>query len=202
MSKGGGWLHGPASGIPAGGPASLMPFPPGNVVGLRSGHRSPRVYGKLAQRLAAGLAEDRPDLGAYPEAVAAWATAEAQVALLRRHVAEVGPIDPATGEPRVTSLTWLRQLERLAAEHRATLGLDPRSEATLTRERAAAAVLTVDLVGLAERGRAALATREAAGLPAPPDPAGDVLAVAQAEGRRAWNDSARAWVEREPEPRT
>jgi hypothetical protein len=34
--------------------------------------------------LAAGLVEDRPDLARYPEAVAAWSTAEAQAALLRR----------------------------------------------------------------------------------------------------------------------
>jgi hypothetical protein len=41
--------------------------------------------------LAAGLELDRPDLAAYPEAVSAWATSEAVGALLRRHLAVVGP---------------------------------------------------------------------------------------------------------------
>jgi hypothetical protein len=88
---------------------------------------------------------DRPG---YPEAVAAWATSEAQCALLRRHLAEVGIISPETAEPRPAALTWLRTYERLAAEHRATLGLDPRSEASLAKERAAAATLAVDLQAL------------------------------------------------------
>lgn len=182
---------GPASGIPAGGPGQgppsgipargqRPPFPPGNTVRLTHGSRSPRVYGALAELLAAGLVDDRPDLAAYPEAVAAWATAEAQAALMRRHVAEAGTFDPETGEPRARALEWLRSFERLAAEHRATLGLDPRSEASLARERAAAASLAVDLGALAEHGRAVLAAREAAGLPAPPDLAGEVLAGVRA----------------------
>ena len=184
--------NGPASGIPAGGsgrgPASgrptRPPFPPGNLVGLSHGARTPRVYGPLAELLAAGLIADRPDLTAYPEAVAAWATAEAQTALLRRHLAEVGTIDPETGEPRPSPLTWLRSFEKLAAEHRATLGLDPLSEARLSRERATAVTLAVDLDALAERGRAVLSARELAGLPAPPDLAGEVLAVVRASAPR------------------
>jgi hypothetical protein len=189
--------RGVASGIPAGGPGQgpasglaargeRPPFPPGNALHLSHGARAPRVYGALAESLAAGLTEDRPDLAAYPEAVAAWATAEAQAALLRRHLADVGTIDPGTGEPRPGTLTWLRTFEKAAAEHRATLGLDPRSEAALTRERAAAVTLAVDLTALAERGRAVLAARESAGIPAPPDLAGKVLAEVQAEGRAAW----------------
>ena len=158
------------SGVPAGG--SRPPFTSGNLARATSGARSPRVYGDLAQRLAAGLTEDRPDLGEYPEAVAAWATAEAQAALMRRHVAEVGPLDPDTGKPRDALLSWLTRLESAAARHRATLGLDPRSEAALSRERAAASVLAVDLDALAERGRAALAARSTA----PLDLAGEVLA--------------------------
>lgn len=43
---------------------------------------------------------DRPDLAGYPEAVAAWATSEAQAALLRRHLSEVGTINPETSGPR------------------------------------------------------------------------------------------------------
>ena len=85
-------------------------------------------------------------------------------------------------------LIWLTRLEGAAARHRATLGLDPRSEAALARERAAASVLAVDLDALAERGRQALAQRDAAGLPAPPDLAGEVLAehvAAYADEREA-----------------
>jgi hypothetical protein len=153
---------------------------PGNVRSLRSGYRSPRVYGALAEELAAGLLADRPDLGAYPEAVAGWATAEACAALLRRHLDEVGAIDPETREPRAASLNALRQYERQAAEHRATLGLDPRSEASLVRERATAATLVVDLDALAERGRRALAS--SAG---DDDLAGALLARVRAEGAAA-----------------
>lgn len=180
----GGPGQGPASGLPARG--ERPPFPQGNTLSTTHGARAPRVYGALAEALAAGLAEDRPDLAVYPEAVAAWATAEAQAALLRRHLDQVGTIDPDTGEPRPGALNWLRSFEKLAADHRATLGLDPRSEAALARERAAAVTLAVDLTALAERGRAVLAAREAAGIPAPPDLAGEVLAEVQAEGREVW----------------
>ncbi|MFT4227734.1 hypothetical protein [Micropruina sp.] len=171
----------PASGIRAGGPgkgdASGIPashrLAPAPIV---HGARSPRVYGELAQILAAGLSAERPDLAAFPEAVAAWATSEAQAALLRRHLAEVGPVDPDTAKPRTGSLDALRQFERLAAESRRTLGLDPRSEAQLARDRAAAVALTVDLDALAERGRQALAGQVVpVGSPPQLDPAPTVL---------------------------
>ena len=150
------------------------PFTPGNMAAVKSGARSPRVYGELSELLAAGLVEDRPDLAAYPEAVAAWATTEAQAALMRRHIDSVGPVDEH-GQPRDSVLSWLTKLEASALKQRATLGLDPRSEAKLARERAAASALAVDLTALADRGRAALQAREEAGLPAPPDLAGRVL---------------------------
>lgn len=178
-SGGRGVARRPASGREA------RPYAEGNTKRLTSGRNSVRVYGELAQHLAAGLVEDRPDLGAYPEAVAAWATAEAQATLMRRHVVEVGWLDESTGRPRETVLKWLRIYERLAASHRATLGLDPRSEAALARERTAAAVLSVDLDALAQRGRDALAAREAAGIAPPPDLAGEVLASVQAAGEQA-----------------
>ena len=181
----------PASGIPARGTGTRPPFAPGNTLNLRSGHRSPRVYGELARHLAAGLLEDRPDLAAYPEAVAAWSTMEAQATLLRRHVSEVGAIDPATGEPRPGTLTWLTKLEKHAADHRTRLGLDPRSEAALARERAAASVLAVDLEGLAERGRAALEAQERAEIEAP-DPVAQVLERVHGEGAAAMRASAEA----------
>jgi hypothetical protein len=66
--------NGPASGTPAGGPGQgpasglpatrreRPPFAPGNLAMLTHGARTPRVYGPLAEELAAGLTEDRPDL--------------------------------------------------------------------------------------------------------------------------------------------
>lgn len=185
----------PAGGGPPRG--TMIPFAKGHAVTMTAGHRSPRVYGELAQHLAAGLTDDRPDLAAYPEAVAAWATAEAQTALARRYIAEEGWLDPDTNLPRDGVLTWLRAFERLAAQHRATLGLDPRSEAALARERASAAVLAVDLDGLAERGRTALQEREDAGIEPPRDVAGDVLARVQAEGAEVMAEAAKRNSQRE-----
>src|SRR5829696_10177134 len=94
-----------AGGLPAGG--ERLPLLAGHPGPLTIGHRAPRVYGPLAQTLAAGLEADRPDRGAYPEAVAAWAHSEVVTALLRRHLAEVGPVDPVTCQPRDTSLKEL-----------------------------------------------------------------------------------------------
>lgn len=144
-------------------PGIRPPLPKGNALTLRHGARSPRVYGAVAEKLTAGLLDSRPDLANYPEAVAAWATAEAQATLLRRHLEEVGTLDPATGEPRSSALTWLGHFERLAIKHRATLGLDPRSEAELARERATAVTLGANLEALAEQGRQALTDSPAGG---------------------------------------
>jgi len=188
-------VSGPASGVPASGiPAhgTRPPFAPGNTLALRSGHRAPRVYGSLAEHLVAGLAEDRPDLTRYPEALAAWATAEAQTALLRRHLEEVGLMDEE-GQPRKGLLDWLVRLENLAARQRSTLGLDPRSEAQLARERAEAATLAVDLDALAARGRAAMARWEEP----VPDLAGEVLRDVLVEGERATHAGVVAWALRE-----
>lgn len=187
-------------GGPARGPGtgSRPPFAPGNTVNLRSGYRSPRVYGQLAEHLAAGLLEARPDLAPYPESVAAWATLEAQTTLLRRHIAEVGPIDPETSEPRQGPLQWLTKLEKSAADHRARLGLDPRSEAALARERAAASVLAVDLDALAARGREAL---EAQQQPPGDDPVVGVLESVQSVGQAAMEQNAREFAAREQSAR-
>ena len=185
---------GPGQGPPSGVPARRYTRPPfgrGNLATVVHGARTPRVYGELATVLTAGLIEDRPDLATFPEAVAAWATAEAQAALMRRHIEQVGSIDPGTGEPRAKVLEWLAKFERLAAETRRPLGLDPTSEAALTKERAAVAVLAVDLVALAERGREALAAREAAGLEAP-DLAGEVLEQQRAAYAREHAQAAAA----------
>lgn len=169
----------PPSGLP-----QRAPFSEHNGLALKSGHRSPRVYGHLAEMLAAGLVADRPDLAAYPEAVAAWATAEAQTALMRRNLDQQGTFGP-DGEPRSGMLKWLHQYERAAAKYRAALGLDPRSEAALAKERAAAAGLAVDLHALAERGREALAHRTKE----PPDLAGEVLEMVKRDATDLWEDA-------------
>lgn len=145
------------------------PFEPGNVAALRSGAHSPRVYGVLAQELAAGLVDERPDLARYGEAVGIWATFQAQFLLKARAVGDGAADDGDLG--------WLLRLGNAAAKAGAALGMDPTSEARLTRDRAAAAALAsaVDLGALAERGRAALAARDAAAGEPPVDLPGLVL---------------------------
>lgn len=170
--------HPPSTTVSAG---DRTPFAKGNSMSVKGGGRSPRVYGALASQLTAGLLEDRPDLAAYPEAVAAWATAEAKAALFRRHLEEVGILND-DGEPRTSALHYANVAENGAAKHRAVLGLDPHSEASLARERASATALGVDLAVLAERGRAVLDAREAAGIAPPPDVAGEVLQQIQSAG--------------------
>lgn len=74
------------------------------------------------------------------------------------------------------------------------------SEARLSRERAAAVTLAVDLDALAERGRAVLAEREQAGLPAPPDLAGEVFAEVKSAANAEQDAYAKAWLaERYPD---
>lgn len=165
---------GPGHGGPAKGPG-WPPFEQGNVVRMKGGARSPRVYQPVAKALVAGLLEDRPDLAAFPEAVAAWGEAEAQALVMRRHLAEEGVFVEGTSRPRAGTLTWWNTFERRAAQARAVLGLDPMSEAKLQRDRAAAAAMTsVDLGELAARGQAAL---EARGEPDEADIVGETLAA-------------------------
>lgn len=182
-------VGGPASGMPASGAPTRPPWPANNFGAVVSGHRSPRVYGELARLLTEGLIADRPDLAAYPEAVAAWATAEAQAALLRRHLDNQGILDD-NGNPRQKLIDSLRHVERQALRHREVLGLDPRSEASLARDRAAASVLAVDLQALAERGRQALDARHADPHEAePPDLAEHVLAQARERNAQLWSEA-------------
>lgn len=154
--------------------ANLRPVPvaPDAARATKSGARAPRVYGALAERLVLGLIEERPDLERYPEAMAAWAQCEAQAALMRRHLEVEGWTD-GDGEPRAGALHWLDVWEKRAIKHRASLGLDPRSEAELARNRVDAARGAVDLAEIARRGEMAAAER--AGEPLHPDLPGQVL---------------------------
>lgn len=171
------------------------PFAANNLVNLSHGARSPRVYNIVAQELVAGLLESRPDLIDYPEALAGWAQAEAQALLMRRHLEKVGAFDPETGEPRDGLLRWSASFEKQAAGHRQLLGLDPRSEASLARDRASAAVLSVDLAAIAERGRQALAARQVAEVGT--DIAGRVLEAQTTAYAREKALVAEAWRESE-----
>lgn len=151
----------PASGKPASG-RPARPYEEGNTASMTAGHRSPRVYGHVAAALAQGILETRPDLGAYPEAVASWADAEARAALLRYDLDRVGMFDDA-GEIRSGRVSALDRFEKRAASERAKLGLDPRAEAELALLRAKAIELghleetpRPAVAAIAEAGRAAL----------------------------------------------
>mgnify|MGYP001401636563 CR=1 FL=1 len=145
-------------------PGQRPPFTEGNTAALRTGAHSPRVYGPRAQELAAGLLADRPDLGApaYAAAVTVWAT------FLARFEFESAKPDPSDH--------WLVRFGNAVLKAGASLGLDPTSDARLTRDRATAAALaqTIDLGALAARGRAALDARDASPtLPADLEPEAD-----------------------------
>lgn len=139
---------------------SWQPFGKGHELSVRHGAYSQRRIDPVAVELASGLVADRPDLEGFPEAVMAWARAEARCLLVADWLAEHGLVDddgkPAGVAKHVAS--W----ERLALDARARLGLDPMAAAALERERAQAVRERLDLDGIAARGREALARRQAA----------------------------------------
>lgn len=180
---------GPKSGIPARG-QTLPPFPETHSLSLGHGAHSPRVYGELAQVLAAGLLEIRPDLQAYPVAVARWAEWEGRAQLLRKHLAVVGDIDASTGEVRPGLTKWLHRCENAAERAAALLGLDPISEARLAKERASAQLVAVDLAEIAARGRQILDQRADDQHLEPTDPAHLALTRVKADGLNAWEKAA------------
>ncbi len=126
----------------------------GNLIALKHGARSRRIYEPIAQDLAVGLLKERPDLGEYPDALTQWAEAEARAELLRRWIAERGLFDDHE-VPRAGALTWLKVFENQATDARKTLGLDPRSHAELVKVRAEATAEQFDLEALMARGREA-----------------------------------------------
>jgi hypothetical protein len=153
------------SGIPAGGPGkgpprgyTWPPFAAGNEVSLRHGARSSRRVDPVAAELAAALFEDRPDLAAYPEAVMAWARAEARCLLFEDYHTRVGFLDD-DGNVRGGGRVAASELQ--AARLRERLGLDPASDAALSKVRAEAVAAVADLEAVRERGRQVLTTRRA-----------------------------------------
>lgn len=131
------------------------PFTPGNLAAVKSGYRSPRIVGEVADRIADELLGSAPLAADYPEELASVATMEAVLVLMRRDVAERGIHNP-DGSLRGAFLDRLFTAERQAARARDRLGLSPTGEATIARARAVAATLTVDLEQIAAHGRAAL----------------------------------------------
>jgi hypothetical protein len=118
---------------------------------------SERRVSPLAQELIAGLLSDRPDLARHPETVLAWARAEARCLLYDEYLQDDSP----DGERALKVARYVGQFEKLAMQLRATLGLDPRSEAELIAVQALAAREAVDLDAIRQRGREALAARAA-----------------------------------------
>lgn len=121
------------------------------------GARSRRIVDPLAQELADAVVADRPDLGAYPEAVAAWARAEAQLILYQRWHAEVGMLDE---KGSVRGGVHYFAAESNAVRLRKQLGLDPLSEAQLRKLQAETAHVVADIPAVRARGAEALAHRE------------------------------------------
>ncbi|HSH59702.1 MAG TPA: hypothetical protein VK988_08710 [Acidimicrobiales bacterium] len=140
------WTPRPARGY------SWPAFTPGHTVSRRHGIWSQRTWEPLAEDLAGGLLEDKPDLVSYPELLAAWARAEARCILLAEYL--VGRF--ADGDEKSEKvLRFVAQFERLAHDLRRELGLTPGSEAELARSRADALKGEFDLEALMARGREA-----------------------------------------------
>lgn len=140
-------------------------FAEGNTVAMKAGAHSPRVVSPLAAELAAVLVAQRPDLAEHEYSVMAWARTEVQAGLLRSYIDEHGLVDEK-GKPRDAMLRHLASFERLASTLRDRLGLDPRSQAALARERMEATRTAFDLEAFQADGRAIIEQRERAELQA------------------------------------
>ena len=144
-------------GKPAFGVWPKNPFPTGNTTSRTHGVWSDRRINPQAVELTHTLLVVRPDLAAYPETVWAWARAEARCLLLEEWledhplVEEDGNVAPVT--------RYVSQFERLAADLRAKLGLDPKSEAELASSRPQATLHTFDIEELRARGREVMELR-------------------------------------------
>jgi hypothetical protein len=130
------------------------PFEPGNEAAVTHGARSQKKVEELARQIDADLAERAPWVLDYPEALKAYGRAESVARMLLADLAKVG-LYAANGEFRASVLARWATSENTAAKLRDALGLTPRSEAAVARDRAAAAASSVDVVAeLARQGRA------------------------------------------------
>lgn len=88
-----------------------------------------------AEQLRAGLLARRPDLGEFPEALAAYVLTEARVEFLHGWLDKYGGLIDEGGNVSQAAL-YLEKLIGRAERQRSKLGLDPLSAAMLVRTRA------------------------------------------------------------------
>jgi hypothetical protein len=143
---------------------SWSPFPKGHKLSLRHGAFSKQVTHPIARELITGLLSDRPDLVAYPEAVASWADNEARAFVMRQWLDSRRQLLTGDGivEGVAGVLDWMSRFDKRAADARARLGLDPVSEANLAKLRADASHSIEDLESLRVKGAQILDAREVA----------------------------------------
>lgn len=118
---------------------SWEPFEPGHTKSLTHGAYSPRKVDPLAEELAAILRATGPEFLKAPQyQLALWALArtEARIQCVSEWLDEHGTLDDQ-GRPRPAA-DLLLKFERLAADQRARLGLDPGSHVRIERDLAAA----------------------------------------------------------------
>lgn len=142
---------------------SWPPFGAANDAAVTHGAYSERKVHPIAAELAAGVVVLFPDVAdqRHAFAVRAWARAEARVALLEDWLVGRDLVD-GDGEP-LGAVTLLLRAEKVAADLRARLGLDPKSHAELARSRAEAHRSIEDLDAVRAAGRQAIEAKEADG---------------------------------------
>lgn len=136
-------------------------FEQGNTVGLRHGAFSSRVVEPVACRIVAELEASAPWWVESVDraAVDSYARAEARVEVLDRWLTEHGML-AEDGKVRPAADLLVR-FERLAADARSRLGLDPLSRSRLGRDTAVAAAVGANAVRAAtEAGRQARERRD------------------------------------------
>jgi hypothetical protein len=130
-------------------------FANGNEAAVRHGIWSRRRVDPVVTEFVEGVLARRPDLANWPEALFAWARAEARALLLSEYLLD----HDAGSDEAMRVLRYEGQFQRLASELQGRLGLDAQSEAALTRERAEASRSVVDLDGIRARGRQVIDAR-------------------------------------------
>ena len=129
------------------------PFSPGHTAALKHGAASPRMVEPRATELAEAAISAVPFLGdvTFQRSVLGWARAEARCDLLAEYLEREGLLDDK-GKPRPAADLAARY-ERVAADARSKLGLDPTSRARLERDLAQAGLGHARLEAAMSAGR-------------------------------------------------